>query len=356
MSLSSIFAPRIRFVDKLLFTKHLSVMLRSGIPLSESITVLEDQTRNSSFKKILNSLSASIQNGASLEKSLSAFPGVFDTLYRSIIHIGEQSGTLETNLDYLASQLSKNYEFRKKVQSALLYPSLVLFTGAGVGSFVSLFVLPQLVDLFASLGTDLPASTRFLLFFAGIMKSYGVLIIPSFFGLVFLFGVFIRLPVIRPAWHRFLLSLPLFGIFFTNVQIAGFTRNLGLMLKSGIPIAPALHSCALSADNLVFRGYIFNLEKAVTHGKSISEELKSKSYKHVPFIVSRLFGVGERSGKLDETLLYLADFFEEEVDDMTKNLSTLIEPLLLFLIAGMVLFLAFSIISPIYNFTGSVKK
>jgi len=128
------------------------------------------------------------------------------------------------------------------------------------------------------------------------------------------------------------------------------------MLKSGIPIAPALHSCALSADNLVFRGYIFNLEKAVTHGKSISEELKSKSYKHVPFIVSRMIGVGERSGKLDETLLYLADFFEEEVDDMTKNLSTLIEPLLLFLIAGMVLFLAISIISPIYNFTGSVKK
>lgn len=355
VSAQNLFSP-VRFIDKLLFTKHLSVLLKSGIPLSESLEILESQARNPSFKKILHGLSDSIRNGVSLEKSLDHYPRVFDPLYRSVIGIGEDSGTLETNLEYLAKELGKAYEFKKRVQGAMLYPTLVLGTSIVVGGFVAVFILPQLVDLFTSLDTELPPATKILLFIAKMMQDYGILLLAGFAGLIALISYVIHSPFGKPVWHRVMLKLPIFGVFMANVQVANFCRSLGLMLRSGLPITPALASCAQAAENLVFKGYIHRLQKAVDHGQPLEKELASGAYPHMPYLATRMIGVGERTGKLDETLLYLSDFFEEEVDDITKNLSTILEPILLFGIAAIVLFIAIAIITPIYNITASVKK
>ena len=160
------------FLDKLMFTRHLGVMLRSGIPLAEAISTLEEQTKGKSFQEVLHQILQQINNGQTLAKALSLYPHVFDSLYINLIEIGEKSGKLEENLDYLALHLSKNYEFRKKIQGAMLYPAIVLLSTLIIGLGLSFFVLPKLVDLFASLDVTLPLSTSILLFAAGLWSFY----------------------------------------------------------------------------------------------------------------------------------------------------------------------------------------
>ncbi len=350
------FINSIKFVDKLLFTKHLSIMLKSGIPLAEAISILTDQSRNAAFKKILLGIARDIANGQSLEKSLSRYPDVFDPLYRSIIAVGEEAGNLESNSEYLAATLQKTYEFRKKVQGAMMYPMLILVVAGLVGGGIVFFILPQLSALFKSLDVTLPLSTRILLWIADLAKNYGLIIIIVLLLSVSLFIRLISTARLKPHWHRFLLGVPVYGQFLQNSEMANFCRNMGMMLKSGLPIARALKVAREATYNLVFRSYVTDLVAAVDRGQTIEKTWSGAEKKYIPVIVPRMIGVGEKTGRLDESLLYLADFFEGEVDDMAKNLSSILEPAMLLVVAGFVAFLAFSIISPIYQFTGSVHR
>ena len=347
---------RVSFLEKLLFTKHLSIMLKSGIPISEAISTIEEQTASPAFKNVLQGLVKEIQNGQSLATALTKYPKTFDALYINLIKIGEESGSLETNLEYLAGQLKKDYDFKKKVQGAMLYP-LIIFVATGlVGGFTSLFVLPKLVDLFASLNVKLPLSTQILIFFALAMKNYGIFIIAGVIGLIFGLTALLRQPKIKPHYHRFLLSLPILGIYLQNIELTSFCRNLGLMLKSGLPINQALETQANATSNLVYKSYTEKLKIAIDKGKNMESELSAPSYKYIPKIMAKMIGVGEKTGKLEDSLLYLGDFFEDEVDSTTKNLANILEPILLLGIGLVVGFVAISIISPIYELTGSVKK
>ncbi|KKU91256.1 MAG: Type II secretion system F domain protein [Microgenomates group bacterium GW2011_GWA1_48_10] len=347
---------RVNFIDILLFTKHLSVMIKAGIPLAEALEILRDQTQNPAFKKVLVTVSTEIRNGQSLTKTLALFPKIFNPFYLSLVSVGEQAGDLEVNLEYLATQLQKNYEFKKKVQGAMLYPSFVIVVALLMGSAMAIFVLPQLAGLFTSLDVDLPTSTRILIFVADLMKKHGLIIIPGLFAVFFLTTFLVKTPAVKPLWQRFLINLPIFGLFIKNVESANFCRSLGLMLKSGLTLSKALEIAREATDNTIFKEYIEGIEKAVDKGHTIESELSKKKYQHFPLIVSKMIGVGEKTGKLDETLLYLGDFFEEEVDSMAKNFPTILEPILLVIIALMVAFMALAIISPIYQFTASIHK
>ena len=172
----------------------------------------------------------------------------------------------------------------------------------------------------------------------------------------FLTTFLVKTPAVKPLWQRFLINLPIFGLFIKNVESANFCRSLGLMLKSGLTLSKALEIAREATDNTIFKEYIEGIEKAVDKGHTIESELSKKKYQHFPLIVSKMIGVGEKTGKLDETLLYLGDFFEEEVDSMAKNFPTILEPILLVIIALMVAFMALAIISPIYQFTASIHK
>ncbi len=347
---------QVSFLDRLLFTKHLSVMLKAGIPIEECVATLKDQAKNPAFKKVLTSIIADLENGQTLGKSLNRYPRVFEPLYRDIVNIGEESGNLDQNLEYLAREMAKSYEFKKKVQSALLYPTIIITLALVVGGGISVFVLPQLVDLFKSLDIKLPLSTRILLGFALVMKNYGIVIIISLICLIGLIRLMLQTSAVKPFWHRLLLKLPIVGGFKEDVSVVTFCRNLGIMLKSGLPIDRALDACEEAEENFVFKGYIYSLGQAVDKGKSLESELSSNRYPRIPPIVGKMVGVGERTGKLDESLLYLGDFFAEEVDEFTRNLPTILEPIILIFVAIMVAFLAFSIISPIYEFTANIRK
>ncbi|HSX10081.1 MAG TPA: type II secretion system F family protein, partial [Candidatus Saccharimonadales bacterium] len=168
--------PHINFVDKLLFTKHLSILIESGITIVESLDILAEQTESPIFKQVITSLSSDIKNGQTFSSALSRHPKVFDTLYVNLIEVGEKSGTLDTNLTYLATQMAKDYAFRKKIKGALMYPSIVFIAAIIIGFSISIFALPKLVDLFQGFGTTLPLTTQILLSFAYLMKNFGILI------------------------------------------------------------------------------------------------------------------------------------------------------------------------------------
>src|SRR3989344_6822033 len=346
----------ITLLDKMLFTKHLSVMIKSGIPLSESIKSIKEQTKNSNFREVLEDVEREVENGQSFKKALSRHPDVFDKLYLSLVEVGEKSGKLEENLDYLAAQLRKTYEFNKKVSGAMLYPKLVLAASLIMGGSMAIFVLPQLFDLFSALDVTLPLSTKILLYVANLMKNFGYFIIGGIIILIVAFNLLIRTSFIKPKWHKILLSIPKFGDLNQSIELAQICRNLGIMLKSGLTITDALETQKEATINLVFKDYLDKLEKSIEKGKKISEEMVTQKFKFVPSIVPKMISVGEDTGKLDEVFIYLGDFFEEEVDDSTKNLSTTLEPILLLAIGLIVAFMALAIISPIYQLTGGIKR
>lgn len=343
-------------LDVLFFTKHLSVMLKSGIPLSESIATLKDQIKNTTFQKILGDVQADIENGQTLESALSKQKAVFSSFYTSMIAIGEKSGNLEDNLKYLSEQLKKSYDFNKKIQSATLYPKLVLAATVIMATFISLFVLPNLVNLFNSLEVELPLGTKVLLFVANMMKNYGIIIFISLALTALLVSTLLKTSYVKPRWHKFLLSLPLIGGLMQNIEMAYFCRNMGVMLKSGLTITDSLKTQFSATDNLVYKDYIGNFLKSVEKGKKLSDEMSPQKYPYIPAIVPKMIGVGEDTGKLEEVFSYLGDFFEEDVDDATKNLSNILEPVLLLAIGVIVAFVSLAIISPIYQLTGGIRR
>ncbi len=347
---------RITLLDKVLFTKHLSVMLKSGIPLAEAVKSLMDQTKNPAFKVVLEDILAEVENGQSLEKALSKHPKVFDALYLSLVATGEKSGNLEENLEYLAGQLKKTYAFNKKIAGATLYPKLVISAALIMGGSLALFVLPNLVKLFASLDVELPVTTKILLYVANLMKNFGYLIVGGVFVLAFLISLALKTSWLKPKWHLLLLTAPAFGGLNQNIELAQICRDLGIMLKSGLTITEALETQQKATQNLVFKKYLGDLLKGTEKGKKISAQMNSQKLKFIPMIVPKMIGIGEETGKLDEVLLYLGDFFEEEVDDATANLSSTLEPILLMVIGVIVAFIALAIISPIYQLAGNIKK
>ena len=347
---------RVTDLDRLLFTKYLSEMLKSGIPVDEAISTAKDQSKNKFFQKIMAGVEQSVKNGQSLHKSLAKYPDAFNPLFTSLVKVGEESGNLEENLGYLATQIKKSYEFNKKVQGAMLYPGIILATTVIAGGGLAIFVLPQLVDLFKSLNSNLPLSTKILLWTAQTMKDYGILIGIGAVLLFISFGALIQTSFVKPKWHRFLLSLPGIGVLLQNIQLTNLNRNIGLMLKSGVTLVPALKTEYEAMENLVYKAYVRRLINAAETGRALSEEMRMHRFTFLPAIMTKMVGIGEKTGKLDETLLYLGDFFEEEVDETTKSLSTIIEPVLLLVIGLVVGFIALAIISPIYELTGSIKK
>jgi type IV pilus assembly protein PilC len=347
---------KVSFQEKLMFTKHLDTMVSAGIPIVEALGTVVDQSKSAKFKEILAKVLADIKNGQSLAKTLAKYPEVFDDLYISLIKVGEESGTLEENLSFLSKQMTKDFRLRKKVRSAMIYPAIVIFAMSIMSIFVSLFVLPKLVDFFSSFDVDLPLMTKILLFIANLMKNYGIYIFLGVAVFVIILRIVTRLTAIRPKWHALLLRTPGVGKLISCGQLSHFARNFGTLIKSGVPVSKSLEITAATLTNLKFRNDLLSVSKSLNKGKNIGDSLAKRAYFEYPPLVSKMVSVGEKTGKLDETLLYLGNFYEDEVDDLSKNLSTVIEPILLIIIGIGVAFLAVAIISPIYELTGSIRR
>lgn len=347
---------RVPFLDKMLFAKHLAIMLHAGMPLFKAIDTLKDQTNSKRFKEILREVLARLREGESLALSLSRWQKDFGSLYIQIIRIGEESGSLEKNLEYLGDQLEKIYHLKKKIMGALMYPAIVVGATMSLGGILAFIVLPKLIPFFESLSIDLPFATKVLLFVAKTMEAYGIFIL---LGLVLLFFIvrmiFSRSKGFRYVVHRILLKAPIMGPIATKYNLALFARTMSILLKSGVTIVSALESTGKSINNLVFRERLFESAEEVRKGGKLSDNLERYG-KLFPLVFARMVAVGEQTGRLEPTLVYLSEFYENEVDESTKNISSLIEPILLLGIGLAVSFVALAIITPIYEITQGLQK
>jgi len=331
-------------------------MIKAGIPIGESLDTLAEQSKDGAMRSILNSVYEKVKNGDSLANALGQYPKTFDEFYVSLVQVGEESGTLEESLTFLAKQLAKDYALKQKIQGAMMYPGLVLFATSVMGGFIALFVLPQLVSFFDAFAFELPLATRILLGIASLMESYGILIIGGIISSFFLFNFMVQLPAFKPAWHKLILRIPLIGPMLQYGQLARFARNFGVLIQAGLPINRSLEVTAITLNNVQFKEHVKEMANILQKGTNINDILEDKKYPEFPSLVTKMIGVGEKTGKIDETLIYLGDFYEEEIDGLSKNLTTVLEPIMLLTIGLIVAFVAFAIISPIYELTGSIRN
>lgn len=344
---------KISEVDILMFTKHLAVMIKAGVPITESLSNLETSAIGN-LKKIIKLILTRVDQGETLADSIHKSSPSFDAIYVSLIKIGEESGKLDTTLQFLATQLAKVYGLRRKIKSATLYPTLVISLMFFIGMSLALFVLPKLTDFFVAFGTDLPLSTKILLLVANLMKNYGFLIVGALISGVMLLGLILNTKSIKPWWHRLLFHLPYLGKLIQDSKITETLRNLSILLSSGVPITESWRIIASSTDNEYLRGDLEKIGQEIQKGSMISEGMQKLKIVSIPYLAQKMISIGERTGKIDEMAMYIADYYEEELDSASKNLTTLLEPILLVIVGLTVAFLALAVISPIYQITGSI--
>lgn len=345
----------IKQIEKITLTKHLSVMIKAGISLAEALGSLSNQSSSTEVKKVLTQIKNKINNGSSFANALTLYPSNFDQLYVGIVKVGESTGHLDNSLAYLADQLGKNYTLQKKIKGALTYPALILIATVSLITFISLFILPKLVDFFAAFDTKLPTTTIILMSLANFMKNYGFLFFGSIFTLIFIFYLFFKIPVIWLWKDRQILRLPFIGHLLVEKEVSTFARNLATLIKSGLPIFESLKICGPSQSNFAYKKTINDLSDNLEKGSSISEFLNKPPCRLLfPPLVSDMVAVGEKTGSIDQSLDYISQFYEDDIEETAANLTTILEPALLLIIGLVVAFVALAIISPIYQLTGSL--
>ncbi len=338
------------------FAKRLSFLIRAGVPMLESIHVIKDQTKPKGEIRVFEKIIADVSNGQTLSSSLGRFKKVFGNFAINVIKAGENSGTLIDNLNYLADELKKKELLRKKIMGAMLYPIIVTVATFGVTGFLTVYIFPKIIPIFQSLNAKLPLSTKIIMYLTNVIRTDGLYI---FLGLViFIVGITLlikKVEKVRFAWDGFILKIPIFGVIVQNYNLTNTMRTLGLLLKSGITLTEAVLVTAETTENLRYSKAFTEIAQGVMKGKTLSE-LIQKYPKIFPSMLTHMISIGEKSGNLSNTLIYLSEFYEHEFDDQTKNLSSTIEPILMIIMGIMVGFVAISVITPIYEITNSIHK
>lgn len=339
--------------QKALFAKNMAVMIKSGLTVSEALEITSD-SMSGNFKKVIDRIKTSVMAGNTLSESLSEYPKVFTPLFISSVRAGETSGSLEENLEYAAEQMRKEKELSAKIKGAMLYPIIVLVATFILGLAISFFVLPQITPLFQGLNVKLPITTRALIWFSNFIKNNSLSFLGGVISSFLVLSYIVKQKFSHPVTHWLFITIPVIKPLVRNANIARFCRTLGTLLKSGLTISEATLVTQASLNNYYFKKAIGDISLHLSSGTTLSENL-TRYDKLFPKLVVRMILVGEKSGRLEESLYYLASFYEEEVDNSAKTISTAIEPILLIGIGLIVGFLALSIITPIYSITGNIK-
>lgn len=346
---------RVSAQDQLIFIKNLSIMIKSGLPMLESLKMIQSETKSRALKKILTSVVGDVSNGQSLSASLRKFQNTFGDLFTNVIEVGEVSGILSENLNYLAEELKKKDELKKKIVGALVYPIVVLVATIGISALLVIFIFPKILPIFKNLNVKLPIATKILIAVSDILTNQGPLVVLALIIFLIVFLVLLKIPKVRYWYHAFLLRLPVVSGMMRSANLANFCRTLGSALKSGVKIVEAVSLTARSATNLVYKKELETIAEEVRKGQTIAGYL-AKNPHLFPGMLAQMVGVGENTGNLSETLLYLSDFYESELTDLSKNLSSILEPALMIFMGLMVGFVAIAIIMPIYEATTTFKR
>ncbi|MGA2898827.1 MAG: type II secretion system F family protein [Candidatus Acidiferrales bacterium] len=336
-----------------IFTRQFSVMIDAGLPLVQCLEILAGQQENKTFQKILNGVRASVEGGATLSASMKQYEKVFDPLYYNMVEAGETGGILDTILQRLSSYIEKNVKLKRAVKSAAIYPTAVLGIAGGVIILLLWKVVPIFTTLFNGLGVDLPLPTRIVIMLSSFIGSiYGLLILVFFVGIVFAVKFWYGTPQGRYAIDSILLKLPMIGILLRKIAVARFTRTLGTLISSGVPILEGLDITARTSGNAVVERAITATRKAVEAGRSLVDPLKETNV--FPGMVTQMIGVGEQTGAMDAMLQKIADFYEDEVDASVKDLLTAMEPIMIVVLGVVVGGIVISMYLPLFSLIGKL--
>lgn len=349
-------ASRLSLKDQTLLAKRLAFLMNANVPLIEALHVLREQSRSRGHGAMLDAIIADVSQGQALSRSFGKFPKVFSDFAVHIVKVGESSGSLSQNLGYLSDELRKRTTLKRKVVGAFIYPVLISVATLGITAFLMLYLFPKIMPVFTSLHMKLPLSTRIVMSVSTFMQAHGLYVIV---GLSLTLAVLLilnkKITFVQAFFDALILRMPMVGQMVQYFNIANSSRTLGLLLKSGVRLGEALSITADTTKNLVYKQHYKALTQSVDRGERLS--LYMAKHKSVfPDIFGHMVAVGEKSGTLSDTLVYLSEMYEAEVDDFTKNLSTLIEPFLMVVMGLVVGFIAISIITPIYGITQNLHK
>ena len=337
-----------------IFTRQFSVMIDAGLPLVQCLEILAGQQDNKTFQKMLNSVRASVEGGATLSVSMKQHDKVFDALYYNMVEAGETGGILDTILQRLAQYIEKNVKLKRAVKSAMIYPVAVLTIAAGVIILLLWKVVPIFTTLFNGLGADLPLPTRAVIAMSNFVGSiYGLLIGIFIVGTGVAIKFWQKTPLGRMTIDRALLKAPVVGMVLRKIAVARFTRTLGTLISSGVPILEGLDITARTSGNAVIERAISQTRKAVEAGRSLVEPLKETDV--FPGMVTQMIGVGEQTGAMDAMLSKIADFYEDEVDAAVKDMLTAIEPIMIVFLGVVVGGVVISMYLPLFSLIGKLS-
>jgi len=338
----------VSLVEKMMFTRHLAVMIKAGLSLNRALAVLARQSKSSKFKKIISQVEKEVRSGQPFADSLSKHPKAFDELYVNMVRVGETGGNLEEVLNLLAEQMKKNHRLISRVRGAMMYPAVILIAMIGIGILMMVMVVPKLTETFIELEIDLPLATRIIISISNFLKNN---IILTMIGLA-LFGVLLRFSLkikqVKRALHKIFLHLPILGNIVQKINSARLARTLSSLINSGVAIVKGLQITAGTLTNIYFKEALLKSAEQVQEGEPLSKTMIQDENLYPPMII-QMIQVGEETGSLSETLKTLADFYEEEIDNITKELTTIIEPILMVIIGAAVGFFAISMIQPMYS-------
>ncbi len=340
--------------EKMVFARNLAVMVSSGLTIVRAVYSLSLQTKNKAFKKILEDVHGEVEQGKTLSEGLAKYPGVFSELFVSMVYVGEVSGNLEQVLEILALQLEKENDIKSKVKGALMYPAVILIGMSGVGVLMLTYILPKITGTFKDMNVTLPATTLAIMGVSDFLRNHAIasimIVIAVIFGIRYTYGTVGG----KKMFHYLFLRAPILGGITVKVNCARFARIYSSLLKSGVSVVEALKIVGKTLGNVHYQAVLNESIEEIQKGNDLSKVIAAHEVLF-PILVSQIIEVGEETGKTEVVLERLAEFYEGEVDQITKNMSSIIEPVLMLLIGTGVGFFAVAMLQPMYSVLENIK-
>ena len=345
-------AKKIQTKDLVVFTRQFATMIDSGLPLVQCLDILSGQQENKTFKDILVKVKESVESGSTFADALARHPKAFDQLYVNLVAAGEVGGILDTILNRLAAYIEKAMKLTKQVKGAMVYPITIMTIAVVVVGVILVFVIPTFAKMFIEFGGELPLPTRIVIAISNFLTKYILVIIAAMFGVKYAFGKYYETAKGRKTVDRFALNAPIVGPLVRKVSVAKFTRTLGTMISSGVPIMDGLEIVAKTAGNKIVEEAIYKVRQSISEGKTIAEPLAECGV--FPAMVVQMISVGEATGAMDTMLNKIADFYDDEVDDAVGAMTSMMEPLLMVFLGTTVGGLVIAMYLPIFKLAGAV--
>lgn len=350
--LSLAFNQKVQLKDKIIFTQQLAIMLKSGLSIIDALEALKEETTNKYFAGEIDKIILDTKGGLSFSQSLSKHPKIFDDIFVNMVKSGEESGKIELTLNRVAHQMQKDYELKRKIKGALAYPAFVLIALVAVLILVIVVIIPQLKLIFDDAGIPLPALTRAIIAVSFFLKSYGLYLLAFLVISAIFVNRFAKTASGRLAFDQMKLKIPVIGQLLKKTYISRFTRTFASLTASGLPLVEVFEVTSKVAGNVIYEKEIADMAEKIKSGHSISSTLKESEI--IPKMVGQLSAVGEKSGNVDEVFDTLADFFDRDIDAMTSNLSTMLEPVLMVIMGVGIGLIIVSVLQPIYGLVNAI--